>query len=46
MKGFYKNTIFGLGFGLANLFSGMALNAFWKGGIHIFIHISTKYVET
>ena len=34
-KLFTKNIVFELGIGIANSFSGIALNAFWKRALHI-----------
>ena len=31
----YQNTILERGIGIARSFSGIALNAFWKRGLHI-----------
>ena len=36
-KLFYQNIIFELGIGIANSFSGMALNAFWKRAVNIYL---------
>ena len=38
-KALYQNTIFKLGIGIANSFSGMTLNMFWKRALHILIYI-------
>ena len=40
----FKKTIYELGIGIANRFFGMALIAFWKRSLHVFIQLFTMNI--